>query len=62
LENGIGARDFLDSTIPYSSVVEQMGQRRAPLADYAPASEPARAFQKAATFMAIVDPVAEPVA
>lgn len=36
---------FLDSTIPYSSIVEQMSAKRAPLFEYAQRSRPARAYQ-----------------
>jgi chromosome partitioning protein len=36
--------EFLNSRIPYSSQVEQMGTRRTPLPVYAPGSAPARAF------------------
>lgn len=36
---------FLHSAIPYASQVEQMGIRRAPVADFAPSSPAARAFQ-----------------
>ena len=37
---------FLRSTVPYSSMVEQMGVRRKPLGAYAPSSEPCRAYQR----------------
>ena len=37
---------FLDTTIPYSSVVEQMSVRRAPLDAFARTSEAARAYAK----------------
>ena len=36
---------FLDARIPYSSEVEKMGLRRAPLAAYAPECEAARAYE-----------------
>ena len=36
--------DFLAASIPYSSMVEQMGQRRAPLPSYAPGSIPSKAY------------------
>ncbi len=35
---------FLTTRIPYASLVEQMGERRAPLPAYAPASPASRAF------------------
>jgi cellulose biosynthesis protein BcsQ len=37
---------FLESRIPYSSQVEQMGLHRAPLASYAPNSDAARAYEQ----------------
>ena len=43
-ETGLASHDFLRSAIPYASVVEQMGLRRAPVTAYAPASRPARAY------------------
>ncbi|RME35039.1 MAG: ParA family protein [Gammaproteobacteria bacterium] len=39
-------RELLRSYIPYASVVEQMGPRRAPLLAFAPASEAGRAFRQ----------------
>jgi cellulose biosynthesis protein BcsQ len=43
-----GAHDLptsiLDTMIPYSSIVENMGARRAPLATYAASSTAARAY------------------
>ncbi len=39
------SRRFLDSRIPYSSVVEQMGDRRAPVGDYAAGSVAAHAYR-----------------
>lgn len=36
---------FLEPSIPYSSLIEQMGTRRNPLAAYAPSSEPAAAYE-----------------
>jgi cellulose biosynthesis protein BcsQ len=38
--------DFLATQIPYSSEVEAMGQKRAPLATYAPRGDAARAFEE----------------
>ncbi|MEM8886183.1 MAG: AAA family ATPase [Planctomycetota bacterium] len=38
--------DFLEAMIPYSSHVERMGVRRAPLPSYAPTSSAARAYRK----------------
>jgi cellulose biosynthesis protein BcsQ len=43
---GPTADGFLKAEIPYASVVEQMGSYRAPLQDFAPRSEPARAFER----------------
>jgi cellulose biosynthesis protein BcsQ len=40
-----GNARFLSSRIPYASLVEQMGERRAPLPAFAPTSAPARAFE-----------------
>lgn len=37
---------FLDTHIPYSSLVEQMGPRRAPLLSFARSSTPARRYQE----------------
>jgi cellulose biosynthesis protein BcsQ len=37
--------DMLETIIPYSSLVEQMGLHRAPLAEFAPTAEPARAYE-----------------
>ena len=37
---------FLQTTVPYASVVEQMGQKRAPVGEYAAASESAAAFTR----------------
>lgn len=37
---------FLETVIPYSSVVERMGVHRAPVATYAGSSEPARAYAR----------------
>lgn len=37
---------FLKTEIPYSSVVEQMGTRRAPLPSFTRASKPAKAYQE----------------
>ncbi len=37
---------LLRTYIPYSSIVEQMGVRRAPVTHFAPHSEPARAFRQ----------------
>jgi len=42
-ETGLG---FLATTIPYSSVLEQMSSRRAPVFDYAPGSGPARSYRE----------------
>lgn len=39
-------REFLRSMIPYSSVVEQMGVHRAPVALFAPGSEADRAYRE----------------
>ena len=36
---------FLQTEIPYSSLVEQMGARRAPLHSYARSSKPAVAYE-----------------
>lgn len=36
---------FLETSIPYSSVVERMGVRRAPVAAFARSSQPARAYE-----------------
>ena len=36
---------FLKCTVPYSSTVEQMGVHRAPVAEFSPSSQAARAFQ-----------------
>jgi len=36
----------LNAAIPYSSMVERMGEERRPVADFAPRSAPARAFQE----------------
>ena len=36
---------FLETRIPYASLVEQMGERRAPLPAYAPSSPASRAFE-----------------
>jgi chromosome partitioning protein len=41
-----GPWEFLNTRIPYASVVEQMGRRRAPVAAYAPTSEAARAYRE----------------
>jgi cellulose biosynthesis protein BcsQ len=38
--------DFLEAEIPYASVVEQMGNERAPLMAYAPNSDAAAAYEK----------------
>jgi len=38
--------DFLAASIPYSSIVELMGQRRAPLPSYAPSSAPSQAYDE----------------
>lgn len=38
--------EFLRSSIPYSSQVEQMGRHRAPVATYAPACEAALAYEQ----------------
>jgi len=38
--------NLLRTYIPYASIVEQMGQRRAPVTHFAPHSEPARAFMQ----------------
>jgi cellulose biosynthesis protein BcsQ len=40
-----GSSAFLETRIPYASLVEQMGERRAPLPAYAAASPASRAFQ-----------------
>lgn len=40
------AQQLLDTTIPQSSLVEQMGIRRAPLFLYADGSEPAQAYRR----------------
>jgi cellulose biosynthesis protein BcsQ len=40
-----GSFEFLHSRIPYSSVVEQMGLHRAPVAVHAPGSEAAQAYE-----------------
>lgn len=37
--------NVLETAIPYSSYVEQMGPRRAPIGAYAASSEPAKAYQ-----------------
>ena len=37
--------DMLETAIPYSSLVEQMGLRRAPLPSFAPSAEPTRAYE-----------------
>jgi chromosome partitioning protein len=42
---GIAAPEFLKSCIPYASIVEQMGARRAPLTSYAPRSPAAQAYR-----------------
>ena len=39
-----GSSGFLSHRVPHSSLVEQMGTRRSPLATYAPASPAARAY------------------
>ena len=39
-ETGLASHDFLRSAIPYASVVEQMGLRRAPVTAYAPRQPP----------------------
>jgi cellulose biosynthesis protein BcsQ len=41
----VGDQPFLETRIPYSSEVEQMGLHRAPLGAYAPGSESARAYE-----------------
>ncbi len=41
---GAEAETFLETIIPYSSIVEQMGPRRAPVPFFAPWSPPARAY------------------
>ena len=38
--------EMLETIIPYSSVVEQMGLKRAPVLDYAPASRASRAYRR----------------
>ncbi len=43
---GEGPYQFSQAAIPYSSLVEQMGLRRAPLATYAHRSAPARAYRQ----------------
>jgi cellulose biosynthesis protein BcsQ len=43
---GRDAAGFLPTRIPYLSIVEQMGQKRAPLLDFAPRSEASRAFER----------------
>ena len=43
-ESSSGSIPFLKTRIPYSSQVEQMGTRCAPLPSYAPLSSPAQAF------------------
>ncbi|MFH0944541.1 MAG: ParA family protein [Planctomycetota bacterium] len=45
-ESSSGPPPFLETRIPYSSLVEQMGTRCAPLPSYAPLSMPAQAFLK----------------
>ena len=46
-DSAAGGFRFLAATIPYSSLVEQMGVHRSPLATYAsPASAPARAYRR----------------
>ncbi len=46
LENFSGKeRLFLPAFIPYSSIIERMGQERRPVLDYAPRSMPATAFR-----------------
>ena len=37
--------DMLETAIPYSSLVEQMGLYRAPLPSFAPSAEPTRAYE-----------------
>jgi cellulose biosynthesis protein BcsQ len=37
--------EMLETVIPYSSLVEQMGLRRAPLPEFAPSAEPTRAYE-----------------
>ena len=37
--------EMLGTAIPYSSLVEQMGLRRAPLPVFAPSAEPTRAYE-----------------
>ena len=37
---------FLETAIPYSSLVEQMSSRRSPLFTYAPRTRPARAYEQ----------------
>ena len=39
------AVEMLESSIPYSSLVEQMGLRRAPVSAFAPASLPGKAYE-----------------
>ncbi len=41
----VAALSMLDTSVPYSSVVEQMGLHRAPLQAYAPRSAAARAYR-----------------
>jgi cellulose biosynthesis protein BcsQ len=45
-QNRSAGTGFLQSAIPYSSVVEQMGVRRAPLASYAARSKAALAYER----------------
>ena len=45
LANGSADHEFLEARIPYASVVEQMGEHRAPLASYAPTAEATRAYE-----------------
>ena len=45
-ESNSAACPFLETQIPYSSLVEQMGSRRAPVQSFAPLSAPSRAFSE----------------
>ncbi len=41
----VAAPEFLKAWIPYSSIVEQMGARRAPVSSYAPRSTAGQAYR-----------------